>query len=79
LFLDYENVLLETAEKNMPHILCKYIYDLTKSFSTFYNNVRVLDEENEEKKVLKLMLVDYYAKFLKDSFSLLAIEMPERM
>jgi arginyl-tRNA synthetase len=79
LFLEYESVLIETVEKNMPHILCKYIYDLTKTFSNFYNNIRILDENDESKMISRLKLVDYYAKLLKDSFSLLAIEMPEKM
>jgi arginyl-tRNA synthetase len=79
LLLDYEGVLLETSLKNMPHILCKYAYDLTKAFSSFYNNIHILNEENEEKKLLRLKLVDEYARTLKDVFSLLAIEMPDKM
>jgi arginyl-tRNA synthetase len=47
LLLNYKSVLIETAEKCMPHILCKYAFDLTKAFGSFYNNVRILDEENE--------------------------------
>ncbi|MDR2411583.1 MAG: hypothetical protein LBD88_03225 [Candidatus Peribacteria bacterium] len=79
LLLDYKSVLLETAEKCMPHILCKYTFDLTKSFGIFYNNIRILDEKDESKKILRLKLVDLYASILKDAFSLLAIEMPEKM
>ncbi|MDR0772477.1 MAG: hypothetical protein LBF15_05705 [Candidatus Peribacteria bacterium] len=79
LLLGYEDVLLETSFKNMPHILCKYAYDLTKAFSSFYNNIHILNEENEGKKLLRLKLVDEYARTLKDVFSLLAIEMPDRM
>jgi arginyl-tRNA synthetase len=79
LLLDYKSVLLETASKSMPHILCKYAYDLTKAFSSLYNNIHILNEENEDKKILRLKLVELYSVILKDAFSLLAIEMPEKM
>jgi arginyl-tRNA synthetase len=71
LLLEYENVLLETASKNMPHILCKYCYDLTKTFSSFYNNIRVLDEKDMGKKVLRIQLIDLYANILEDAFNCL--------
>lgn len=77
--LDYKNILEETASKDMPHLLCQYIYNLTKIFSTFYSNIHILNEENEDKKILRLKLVDMFAKTLKDSFSILGIEMPSKM
>ena len=63
----------------MPHILCNYIFELTKAFSSLYNNVNILSETDAEKRNLRLMLVDFFSKVLKDCFDILAIDMPEEM
>lgn len=75
----YKEVLENTINKNMPHILCKYAYDLTKSFNSFYNNVHILNEENIEKKYARLKLLNLFSITLKEVFSLLWINMPNKM
>jgi arginyl-tRNA synthetase len=77
--LQYKEILEETAKNNYPHILANYSYELTKIFNTFYNNIPVLNEENQDLKNLRLLLVSEFAKILKESFELLGIEMPEKM
>lgn len=79
LLWDYRKILELSTIKNTPHLICKYSYDLTKAFGAFYNNVRVLDENNEDKKIMKLQLVDLYSQVLNDSFTLLWIDMPNKM
>lgn len=79
LLSNYKNILLETAEKNMPHILCNYIFELTKSFNSFYNSVNILSEENNLNKNLRIFLVDLFKNTLKDCFDILAIDMPDEM
>lgn len=76
---DFENILLETIEKNMPHILCSYVFDLTKAFNSLYNLVNILSLEDEKSKNLKLLLVDLFAKTIKKSFEILAIDLPDEM
>jgi len=63
----------------MPHILCKYAYDLTKTFNSFYNAVHILNEDDFEKKILRLKMVRLFTITLKDAFSILGIEMPNKM
>ncbi len=79
LLLNYDKVLKEVADKNMPNILCAYAYNLTKVFSSFYNNIHILNEEDESKQKLRILLVKQFTKILKESFELLWIEMPEKM
>lgn len=76
---NYKEILLKASSEYLPHILAWYSYNLTKKFNTFYNNVRVLEEEDDDKKVLKLALVKLFLETLKDSFGLLGIEIPEEM
>lgn len=75
----YKEVLLKTAETNMPHHICKYAFTLTKAFSSFYNAVHILNEEDESKKMIRLQLVDLFAKTLQETFLLLWIDMPDKM
>lgn len=75
----YNSILEETVKGNFPHILAWYAYELTKKFNSFYNNVSVLNEENEDTKLARLQLVEMFSIVLKDVFWLLAIEMPEKM
>lgn len=72
-------ILVETAEKDMPHILANYCYELTKSFNAFYNNVDVLWEKNLKIKDLALSLTNHFAETIKDAFEILWIEMPDKM
>lgn len=76
---NYQIALRKTLDTHMPHHLCAYAYELTKNFNSFYNNVHILNEENEENKILRLQLVDLFAQTLKTSFKILGIQMPERM
>ncbi|MDD3144948.1 MAG: arginine--tRNA ligase [Candidatus Gracilibacteria bacterium] len=76
---NYKEVLENTASKNMPHILCKYAYDLTKSFNSFYNSVHILNETDDEKKYARLKLISLFTFVIKDSFSILGIEVPTKM
>lgn len=76
---NYKEVLIETSTKNAPHILCKYAYDLTKSFNSFYNSVHILNETDVEKKYARLKLLNLFLLTIKDSFNLLGIDMPNKM
>lgn len=76
---NYMEVLENTASKNMPHILCKYAYDLTKSFNSFYNSVHILNEIDIEKKYARLKLISLFTFVIKDSFLILWIEVPTKM
>lgn len=76
---NYKEVLIETSTKNAPHILCKYAYDLTKNFNSFYNSVHILNETDVEKKYARLKLLNLFLLTIKDSFNLLGIDMPNKM
>ncbi len=76
---NYKTILTETATSYYPHLICNYAYNLTKKFNSFYNKVHILSEENEDKKQLKLLLVDQFSQVLKNSFEILWIEMPDKM
>jgi len=77
--LNYKEVLLQAEKEKLPHLIANYAYEITKKFNTFYNHCHILNEENEGKKYLRLHLITSFTSILKECFSLLAIELPERM
>ena len=77
--LKYSKILEEMAEKNMPHFLAGYVYELTKKFNSFYNAVNIKNEPDEGKKTLRLALVQVFCNIVKDGFEILGIEVPEKM
>ncbi len=77
--LNYEATIEQSLKQYKPNLLCTYLFELAQSFSHFYNNLRVLDAETEEKKSLRLSLVVTTGYVLKHGLNLLGIEVPERM
>ncbi len=76
---DYKNILHKTIYENYPHILANYIYELTKIFNSFYANIDVLWENNEQRKTSKLALIEQTVETIKDWFNILGINVPEKM
>ncbi len=71
---------VEQAGKDYsPSGIANYCYELTKVFNQFYHDYSILNEPDEQKKTLRLMLARNVAKIIKNGMSLLGIEVPERM
>ena len=62
-----------------PAVICNYAYDLACDFNSFYHDLSILNEKDETKRALRLLLAKNVAKVLNSAMSLLGIEMPERM
>tara|TARA_R100000306_G_scaffold35605_1_gene36208 strand:- start:55 stop:1830 length:1776 start_codon:yes stop_codon:yes gene_type:complete len=67
------------AENFSPALIANYTYDLVKEFNSFYQNVSILGADTKEEKQFRVNLADAVAKVIKTAFSLLGIEVPERM
>ncbi|TVZ16881.1 arginine--tRNA ligase [Maribacter sp. MAR_2009_72] len=67
------------AENYSPALIANYTYDLVKEFNSFYQQVSILGEENEAKKILRIQLSKKVAEVIQDAFKLLGVEVPERM
>ena len=59
--------------------IANYCYELTKVFNQFYHDYSILNEEDEQKRLLRLVIAKNVAKIIKNGMSLLGIEVPERM
>lgn len=78
LIYSFQDTIIQAAEKYEPYIIARYLINLAQSFSTFYNENKIL---GEEKKVQDTRVYLTYAvgNVLKIGASLLGIKMPDRM
>jgi len=76
---EYPGVVRTAGEEFSPAVLCNYAYALACDFNSFYHDLSILNEPDEHKRALRLLLAANVAKVLRSAFALLGIEMPERM
>ena len=76
---DYPATVKQAGEEFSPAVLCNYAYALAQEFNSFYHDYSILNEADEQKKNLRLLLSTEVAKVLKHAMALLGIEMPARM
>lgn len=62
-----------------PAVICQYSLDLAKAFNRFYNEVTILKETDESKKILRLKLANFTANTLQNAMKLLGIKAVDRM
>ncbi|MFR2534661.1 MAG: arginine--tRNA ligase [Clostridia bacterium] len=73
-----EDILKQVVDKNEPSILARYLIDLSQSFSTFYNNHKIIGEDKKVQDA-RLYLTNMVGSILKQGCGLLGIQMPDRM
>lgn len=75
----YPTILKEAANEHNPSVIAVYIYNIAKTYNSFYTEHSVLNAESEEKKNLRLQLCELTATVISNGMSLLGIRVPERM
>jgi arginyl-tRNA synthetase len=75
----FPETIQQAADNYSPAIIANYTYDLVKEFNSFYQNVSILGEENHQKKIIRVQISKKVANIIKQAFSLLGIQVPERM
>ena len=75
---EFENTLLNAAEKRSPHILTNYVYELASIFHSYYAKEKIIDDDIELTQE-RLSIISACKKTISESLSLLGIEARERM
>ena len=78
LIYNFEDILIQVTEKEEPSILSRYLIDLAKAFSNFYNDNKILVEDKDIQNA-RIYLTYAVGKVLKIGSELLGIEMPDKM
>ena len=76
---EYGAAVEQAGKDYSPSGIANYCYELTKVFNQFYHDFSILNESDEQKKAIRLMLAKNVAKIIKNAMALLGIEVPERM
>lgn len=72
-------IIEEAATFFDPSKIAVYVFNLAKTFNSFYTEHSIANAENEEKKYLRYMLSEFTANTIHTSMQLLGIKVPERM
>ena len=78
LIYSFEDTLIQVTDKDEPSILARYLIDLAKAFSSFYNENKIITEDKELQDA-RIYLTCSVGKVLKIGTNLLGIEMPDKM
>lgn len=75
----FPEVIQQAAANYSPALVANYAYDLVKEFNSFYQNVSILGADTPSEIRFRVQLSKAVATTIKNAFSLLGIQVPERM
>ncbi|MBT8320352.1 MAG: arginine--tRNA ligase, partial [Eudoraea sp.] len=75
----FPEIVGNAAEQYSPALIANYTYDLVKEFNSFYQQVSILGESDMEKRRFRVQLTGKIGETIASAFSLLGIQVPERM
>ena len=75
----FPEVIQNAAQNHSPALIANYTYDLVKEYNSFYQSVHILGEVDLTKKIFRVQLSQKVGEVIKSAFTLLGIEVPERM
>ncbi len=78
--MDFDEVLSKANQDAMPHYICNYLYELSKSYMSFYEHCPINNGSiPEATKQSRLVLCCLVAKTLETGLEILGIEVMEKM
>jgi arginyl-tRNA synthetase len=72
-------IIAEAGQEHDPSKIAIFVFNLAKTFNSFYTELSVTNAETPEKKELRLQLSQLTAQVIETSMNLLGIRVPERM
>lgn len=76
---DFPSVVSEAGHTYSPALIANYVFELAKGYNQFYHDYSILKEENGVARAFRLHLSRTVADIIRRGFSLLGVEVPERM
>ena len=76
---NFKAVISRAAETLSPALIANYIYEVVKSYNSFYQNNPILNQEDENVKNFRLELSELTGKTIKKGLLLLGIGTVDRM
>jgi arginyl-tRNA synthetase len=79
LLSQFPSLIYQAGENYSPAAIANYVYDLSKEYNQFYQEIPVLKEEDKFIRLMRLRLSLFTGEVIKKATWLLGIEVPERM
>ncbi|WDF46464.1 arginine--tRNA ligase [Chryseobacterium sp. KACC 21268] len=79
LLAEFKEVIARSAETLSPALVANYVYELVKSYNSFYQNNPIVKQEDLDAKQFRLQVSDLVAKTIKKALSMLGINVVNRM
>ena len=78
LIYNFQDILVQVTRKEEPSILSRYLIDLAKAFSSFYNENKIIVEDKDIQNA-RMYLTYAVNQVLKNGVELLGMQMPNKM
>ncbi|MGL2987717.1 arginine--tRNA ligase [Flavobacterium sp. RSSA_27] len=75
----FPEVIQNAAQNHSPALIANFTYELVREYNSFYQAVSILGETHQNTKIFRVQLSKKVADTIASAFSLLGINVPERM
>ncbi|MEQ8882854.1 MAG: arginine--tRNA ligase [Cyclobacteriaceae bacterium] len=75
----FPKAIQQAAEEYAPYLVAQYVYDLAKEYNGFYQEVSIFNEADQNMLRMRVILSSVAARIIRQSMSLLGIDVPTRM
>ena len=79
MLLEFPGVITQISKELEPHHITKYTLDLASEFHSFYQSEKIIDQDNPDNTISKLILCKAIQEVLKKSLEIMMISAPENM
>jgi len=75
----FPEIVIKSALEFAPNLLSDYLFELSKRYNTFYNNVNIIKTADTDTRLYRLNLNEAVGIVLKNGLKLMGIKAPDRM
>ncbi|RXJ02735.1 arginine--tRNA ligase [Anaerobacillus alkaliphilus] len=76
---EFPEAVSDAAQKQSPHRITNYVYELAATLHSFYNAEKVLDAEDMDRSMARLALMKAVQQTIQNALALIGVQAPERM
>jgi arginyl-tRNA synthetase len=73
----FDEAIVYAAQELSPNVICEYSFELAQRFNAFYNDISILNADNNTQKMMRLYMTKQVKAVLKVGLWLLGIEAPD--
>ena len=77
--LKYDSIMKSAYENLAPDILCKYIYELSNVYNSFYHSYNIINEQDKKTQYYLVALSKITRQILLEVIDILGFECPNKM